>query len=143
MTVHDLQELTSLVVKRNRVGYRSQTIRLVSPVLVGAEAAAAVVLGLFRALRVIQSIGGVVPDVDEGVGDWFPVRTIDDPGKVSVGGTRLVLSDDARTVRLDGYAISVERSKDGTECRRGLPRLLELADGRQPLGAGLIKRGNE
>jgi len=74
------------------------------------------VFWLFWGPGVVKSIGGVVLDVDGSVGKWFAIVAVDSTEEVGIRSTRFILSDDGPPIFLDGYAGSVERTKNGREC---------------------------
>lgn len=129
MAVHHLEERAGGLVVRDRVRRGLEADELVPAVLVGAEAATAVVLGLMRRLGIVQTIGGVVPDIHSRVRERLAVLVVHHAMEVGVSqGVGLVAAHDRRSVRLFGHTGAVERAEDGGRARVRVLLLLSFAD---------------
>ena len=95
MSVHQSQELSSLMIEGNRVRCGLKADRVVVAVLIGLEAAATVVLWFLRGLSVIQAIRlakqgfvsklsrsliifpySIMPDVHRCAFQWLAIMTV-------------------------------------------------------------------
>lgn len=102
-TVHEIEKDTGGTVGGQRVGSGVVAVPVVLALLVGAELATQVVLGLLRVLEIVQSVGGGLPDVKNGVLDGrASLHVLDDTVHVGdlTGGEGVL--DDAVTQSAEG-----------------------------------------
>lgn len=144
MTVHHLEEVARRSVEGDRVRRRLEDDGRVLAVLVGLESATAVELGLGLVLSVVEAVGSlsaggrlaacsaepraatteiengrstyIMPHVDGSALERLSILTRHRAVEVSVVGSRLLLANDGRPVRLSGHTAAVEGTED---CRRG------------------------
>lgn len=116
VTVHEVEELEGWTVGGEGVGGGVQAVEPVLALLVGAELAAEVVVGLvLGVLEVVLAVGGRLPDVEDGVGDGLvrghvPDHTVHERHLASGGNTIL---DDGAAELTEGSVGGPEGSEDG------------------------------
>lgn len=117
MTIQEVQENTGWSVDGERVWCWLEAVEPVLAVLGGAELSSQVVVGLVLwVLEIILSVGGCLPEVEDGVGDWLLGLEIEDlavhQGNVAIV---LVLDDGATELNLESWRCLMKQARMARE----------------------------